>query len=53
MMSPATDGRVGLNFKRKVNFSFCGLPGASAHDCGGEEDRAWVFIREKKIKGQV
>jgi len=53
MMSLVTDGRVGLNFKRKLNFSLCGLPGAPENDCGREEDRSWVFIREKKIKAQV
>jgi len=53
MMSLATDGRVSLHFKRKLNFALCGLPAATAHDCGEEEDRAWVFIREKKIKAQV
>jgi hypothetical protein len=53
MMSLAADGRACLHFKRKLNFSLCGFPAASARDCGGEEDRAWVFIREKKIKAQV
>jgi len=53
MMGPVTDSRVCLNFKRKLNFSLCGLPAASGDDCGGEEDGSGVFIREKKISAQV
>jgi hypothetical protein len=53
MMSPATDGQVGLNFKRKLNCSLCGLLAAPENDCDGAEDLSGVFIREKKINAPV